>query len=215
MLLGNRTTRKGMEIEEPIDIVLKYVNTTGDSYSNEGTHYESSVHCFPSQSSAAHSPRKDSSLQLSSMTLKLIPVFIYAPKEVGTPVYIEHYSFALLALPSIKVSPHLNPFGLEKAAISSPLPPFLASYFVNAVMPELCYKCVCSFRETFLRYRDLVNSNPAGTGNPLRRKALYIFDCMMGSIGKELADEVHAFVVRDMGSGLLTERLSIEVLWAL
>lgn len=34
----------------------------------------------------------------------------------------------------------------------------------------------------------------------------------MGSVGKELADEIHAFVVRDVGGGLLTERLSVEVL---
>lgn len=129
------------------------------------------------------------------MALKLIPVLIHAPKEVSTPMYIEHYSFALLAPPSIKVSPHLNPFRLEKAAIPSPLPPFLAPYFINAVMPELCYKCVCSFGETFLRYRDFVDFDPVGAGNPLRRKALYIFDCMMGSIGKELANEIHAFVV--------------------
>ena len=91
------------------------------------------------------------------MALKLIPVLIHAPKEVSTPVDIEHHSFALLAPPFIKVSPHLNPFRLENTAISSPLPPFLTSYFINAVMPELCYECVRSFRETFLRYRDFVN----------------------------------------------------------
>ena len=34
----------------------------------------------------------------------------------------------------------------------------------------------------------------------------------MGSVSKELADEVYAFVVRYMGSGLLTERLSVKVL---
>ena len=146
MLLNNRTTRKGMEIEEPIDIVLRKINTTGGSHTNEKTHYKSSVHCSSSQSPAAHSPCKDSSFQFSSMALKLIPVLIHASEEVGTPMYVEHYSFPLLALPSIKVPPHLNPFRLQTATVSSPLPPLLASYFVNAMMAELCYNCVCSFR---------------------------------------------------------------------
>lgn len=138
MLPNNRTMRKGREIEEPIDIVLSSVNTAGGSHSTKKTHCESSVHCFSSQSLPAHSPCKDSSLQLSSMALKLIPVLIHAPEEVGTPVYVEHYSFALRALPSIKVPPHLNPFRLQNATISSPLPPLLTSYFVNAMVPELC-----------------------------------------------------------------------------
>ena len=76
----------------------------------------------------------------------------------------------------------------------------------------MCYNRVCSSRKTFLRYVDLVDFDPAWTGNPLRRKTLYIFDCVMGSVGKELADEIHAFVVRDVGGGLLTERLSVEIL---
>ena len=35
---------------------------------------------------------------------------------------------------------------------------------------------------------------------------------MMGSVGKKLADEIHAFVVGDVGIGLLTERLPVEIL---
>lgn len=124
-----------MGTEELIDIALSCVNTTGDTHSNDKTHYESSVHSPFHQSSAVHSPRKDSSLQFSSMALKLIPMFIYAPKEVGTSMYIEHDSFALLALPPIEIPPHLNPFRLQDAAASTPLPPFLAPYFVNAMVP--------------------------------------------------------------------------------
>lgn len=135
MLLDNRKDRKEMETEEPIDIVLKCVSTAGDLHSNYNTHCESSAQCPFRQSSAVHSPCKDSSLQFSSMALKLIPMFIHAPKEVGTPVYIEHDSLALVALPSIKIPPHLNPFRFQDAAAPSPLPPFLASYFVNAMVP--------------------------------------------------------------------------------
>ena len=50
------------------------------------------------------------------------------------------------------------------------------------------------------------------TGYPLRRESLYVFDCMMGSVSKKLADEIHALVVGDVGSRLLTERLSFKIL---
>lgn len=112
MLLNNHKDHKETEIEEPSDIVLRLISIAGDFYNNNKTHYKLSVHRPFSQPSAVHSPCKDSSLQLSSMALKLIPMFIHAPKEVCTPVYIEHDSFALLALSSIKISPHLNPFRL-------------------------------------------------------------------------------------------------------
>ena len=35
MLLDNQTDRKEMEIEEPIDIALKHVSTTGDVHSKD------------------------------------------------------------------------------------------------------------------------------------------------------------------------------------
>ena len=38
MLLDNRTTRKGRETEEPVDIVLKRVNNAADTYPKEETH---------------------------------------------------------------------------------------------------------------------------------------------------------------------------------
>lgn len=62
-------------------------------------------------------------------------MFVNAPKEVGTPVYIEHDSFALFAFPLIEISSHLNPLSRQGATVSSPLPPFLASHFVNAMVP--------------------------------------------------------------------------------
>ena len=45
MLLDNQTNRKEMEIEEPIDIVLRYVNTTDELHSNGITHCKTSVPC--------------------------------------------------------------------------------------------------------------------------------------------------------------------------
>ena len=62
-------------------------------------------------------------------------MFIHAPKKVGTPVHIEHNSFALFALSFIKVSSHLYPLRLQDTDTSSPLPPFLASDFVDTMVP--------------------------------------------------------------------------------
>ncbi len=49
-------------------------------------------------------------------------------------------------------------------------------------------------------------------GNPLRGKALDIFDCVMRGVQQEFADQVQAFIVRDVRGGLLGERLAVEVL---
>ena len=106
------------------------------------------------------------------MTLKLISMFIDTPEEVGTPVYVEHDSFAHFALSSIEISPHLYPLRLQDTTVSSPLPPILASHFIHAMVPELCYNCVCSSREAFLGYADFVDFDPAWTGDPLRRESL-------------------------------------------
>ena len=106
------------------------------------------------------------------MTLELISVFIDTPKEVGTPVYIKHDSFALFTLSSIEISPHLYPLRLQNATVSSPLPPILASHFIHAMVPKLRYNCVCSFRETFFGYADFFYFNPTWIGDPLRREGL-------------------------------------------
>ena len=134
MLLDNRRDRREMEIEELNDNVLRTVSASaGVPNFHNRTHCELSVDC-PIRTPAIHSPREDSSLQLSGMALELIPMFVHASKEVGTPMYIKHYSFALLAPPFIKVSPHLDPLCLQDAVVSTPLPPFLASYSVNPMM---------------------------------------------------------------------------------
>lgn len=62
-------------------------------------------------------------------------------------------------------------------------------------------------------YGDLVNLDPTRGWYPLRGESLDVFDGMMGRVDKELADEVHAFVVGDMGSRFLAKRFAIEVLW--
>ena len=109
MPLNNQIDHREKGIEEPIDIVLRYVRTANYFCSDDKTHCSLSV-CDPlKHCPAANLPRKYSSLQLSSVALDLISVFIHAAEEVGAPMYIEHDSFALFAFPSIKVSSHLNP----------------------------------------------------------------------------------------------------------
>ena len=122
-------------------------------------------------------------------------MFIDTAKEVGSPVYIKHGPFAFFALSSIEISPHLYPLCLQDATVSSPLPPLLAAHFIHAMVPKLCDNCVHSSRETFLGYADFIYFDPAWIGDPLRGESLYIFDCMMGSVGKELTYEIYAFVV--------------------
>ena len=51
-----------------------------------------------------------------------------------------------------------------------------------------------------------------GCGHPLAGEGLDIFDCMMGAVDEELADEVEADVVGDVGGGFLMEGFAIQVL---
>ena len=109
MPLNNRIDRRETGIEEPIDIVLRYVSTAYNFCPDDKTHCSLSVYDPFKHCPAANLPREYSSLQLSSVALNLISVFIHAAEEVGAPMYIEHDSFAFFAFPSIKVSSHLNP----------------------------------------------------------------------------------------------------------
>jgi len=53
---------------------------------------------------------------------------------------------------------------------------------------------------------------PVWCWHPLTGEGLDIFDCMMGSVDEELADEVETDVVGDVGGGLLMEGFAVEVL---
>ena len=62
MPLDNRTDRKEMEIEEPIDNVLKCVSATGDFHAYDQTHWES----FSTLSKLANLSDPDSPCKYSS-----------------------------------------------------------------------------------------------------------------------------------------------------
>ena len=131
------------------------------------------------------------------MSLNLISMFIYATEKVGSPVHIKHDSPPLVCTctPLSIVPSRFNPFGLQFAAFSSPLPPRLPSNFIDATMSQLSYDGVRSLRNTIFGYCDLINFDPARTWYPLRRKSLKIFDCVMRGIGEKLADEVQTLMV--------------------
>lgn len=130
-------------------------------------------------------------------------------------MYIQHDPFAFLSRRfSLCMIPlHLDPFGLECASVSPPLPPFLASNLVNAVVSKLSNDRVRSLEDACLGHSNFVDLDPARTWHPLRRESLNVFDCVMGSIVEELANEIDALMVGDVGGRLLAKGLSINVLW--
>jgi len=73
------------------------------------------------------------------MSLQLVSMLIYAPKEVGSTMHIQHNSFPILPsrLSFRMIPPHLNPFSLQCAAFPPPLPPILPSHFVDAMVAQL------------------------------------------------------------------------------
>ena len=64
----------------------------------------------------------------------------------------------------------------------------------------------------FLWDRDIVYLDPPWVRHPLGGESLKFFDGVMGGIGKEVADELKAFMVRYMGGGMLAKRFAIEIL---
>jgi hypothetical protein len=61
-------------------------------------------------------------------------------------------------------------------------------------------------------YWNIFCAYPVRCGHPLAGKGLDI--CMMGAVDEELADQVEADVVGDVGGGLLLQGFAVEVLWS-
>jgi len=59
------------------------------------------------------------------------------------------------------------------------------------------------------RYWNVFCAYPVWCGNPLTGERLDIFDCVVGAVDEELADEVEADVVGNVGGGLLMERFAV------
>ena len=68
-------------------------------------------------------------------------------------------------------------------------------------------------RNVLSRDSDIVDLDPAWMRHPLRRKSLKLFDCMVRRIVQERTDQIKAFVVGDVRSGLLMARLAVCVLY--
>jgi len=104
-------------------------------------------------------------------------MFIYAPKETCSAMYIEHNSLSqiLVLLPLIIICSHLNPFRLEVALWPSPLPPSFPSDFSYAMRTQLLLYRFRAFFEIFFGYGDFVYFYPVRVGDPLGGKALDVF----------------------------------------
>lgn len=117
-------------------------------------------------------------------------MFIYASKKIGTTVYIQHDSLAIViaCFPLSIIPPHFNPFSLQCTPISSPLPPLLTSHLVHTMMSQLSNERICSLRYGILRYSDFVSLDIAWAWYPLRGEALEIFDCVVRGMEEELTN---------------------------
>ena len=148
------------------------------------------------------------------MSLQLVSMLIYATEEVCSTMYIEHDPFAFFPgrFSLSMISLHLDPFSLQCTAFSSPLPPLLPSNLIDPVVAQLNNDRLRGFKYAVLGYRDFVDFDPARRGHPLRSKALYILDPVMGGIVEKLTDKVYAFMVRDMSRRLLAKGLSVQIL---
>lgn len=148
------------------------------------------------------------------MSLQLISVLVDTAKEIGSAMYIEHYSLPLLPtrFPPGVVSSHFNPFCLQCTFLSSPLPPIFTPKLVHASVSKLSNDSISRFRDAVLRYCDFIDLHPARAGHPLRSETLDVFDGVVRGVIEELTDEIDTFVVRDMSRGFVAKRLPIEVL---
>lgn len=128
------------------------------------------------------------SLQLPGMSLHLVPMFIDTPKEVCPAMHIQHDSGPLIIrFPSlIIVGFHLNPFTRQLTPRSPPLPPGLASDFLDSMMSQLLVYQICRLLDVFLVDFDFFGLDPCRMRYPLGSKALDFFDCVVRGIDKEL-----------------------------
>jgi len=81
------------------------------------------------------------------------------------------------------------------------------------MVPQLFLYCFRRLRDEFLRDLELVHLHPRRMRYPLRSKALDVLDCVVGGIEQEAPNQIEAFVVGNMGCGLLRARFAIEILF--
>jgi hypothetical protein len=205
MLPSNRADHKETEIGAQVDTALLLIRTILDIEKSQILTAEKISTCM-SKLYRKPLPCEDPSLQFSRMPLHLIPMLIYTSEEVCTTMHIEHHPrpWVLGPLSLVVVGPHFNPFSTEFAPWPAPLPPSLASDFLDAMMPQLILYGLRGLGNILGRYFHLVNLHPAGMRHPLRRESLDFFNSVMRCIHQELADQVDTLIVGDMCRRLLS-----------
>ena len=124
-------------------------------------------------------------------------MLINAPEKVSASMDIEHYSLAIFLRlsPLFIVRLRLHPFCLEIAPLSAPLPPFVASNLVDALVAQLCDDCICSIIDCLLGDCDFLYPTPWWVWYPLRGKGLDVFDGMIRCVEEKAANEKKTLVV--------------------
>jgi len=160
------------------------------------------------------SRRKHSRLKLSCVSLHLVAMLIHTPEIIRPAVDIQHTSCTVLTtqLSCSIIRPQLNPVRLQWCLDTAPLPPRWATYSLNACRSKLFLNVRGSSVDVVSRYRNIFCAYPVWCRHPLTGEGLNIFDCVVGAVDEELADEVEADVVGDVGGGLLMEGFAVEVL---
>lgn len=142
-------------------------------------------------------PSKDPRLQLPSMPLHLVAMFVDTTEEVRPAMYVKHHSLPFIAhlLSRRIVLSHLYPFGFQHATLSPPQPPLSSSNLIDAVVAQLRLQQICRFCDYIIGDSDFVDFDPARVRDPLCGEVLEVFDSMQRCVVKKPADQVDAFVV--------------------
>ena len=158
--------------------------------------------------------RKDSSLQLSGMSLHLVLVLVDAAKEKGTAMDVEHTALAFSAalLSCIVVLAHLDPLGFERDLWVAPFPPGRTSDLLDSVGPKLSLEVLGRSFDGRGGYVNDFGADPSGAGDPLGGEGLEVVDGLGCGVGQELADQVETNIVGDMSGRSPSTGFSIKVL---
>lgn len=160
-------------------------------------------------------PCKHPRLELSRMTLYLIPMCFDTAKEICTTMHVQHN--AVLTgimrfpdlLPLIVLTPHLNPFTLKVSRRPSPLPPILPTYSINPFRTEALDDYICSRCQILVGDIDSLRPCPGRAGDPLAAKFLDVLDGVLSGEGKKFAQDMKRFIVGEVDSGFIVKRLPV------
>ena len=143
-------------------------------------------------------------------------MLIHAAEVVCSSMDIQHTPCTVLTpqLSCSVIRSKLDPVGLQWGLDTAPLPPCRSTHSFDTCRSKLFPNVRGSGVDVVSRYWNVFCAYPVWCGNPLTGERLDIFDCVVGAVDEELANEVEANVVGDVCCGFLLKWLAIEVLWS-